>query len=445
MKNLDLGKENISKLFVQYAIPSVIGLLVVSLYSIVDGIFIGRIVGPDGLAAVNICMPFISFTSSIGVMIAVGGVTLTTIKMGEGSIHEASKKFSFTLLLLAISSIIITIFSLIFLEELTIFLGANQSIFHYVKDYLGSILIFSIFFMGGYALDLFLRSDGKPNLSMLFILIGTLLNICLDYLFIVKWNLSVKGAAYATGISELVSFTLLFCYFLSTKSKLKLVKPHFDKSSFLKILYNGSSEFLSEISMGLVTFVYNLIMMKYFGPIGVSAVAIIMYISTIVYMVIYGIAQGISPIISYNYGAKKYIRIFKILKLAISTSFVIGILSFILMFFNIDSIVSIFIKGNIEVSKIASYGGKFFSITFLLCGFNIISSTYFTAIGNAKASAIISLSRTIIFQLITVVVFTYIFGSKGMWISQPFADLLTLILSFVFIRQSKRLLINANN
>ena len=429
-------KKNIRKLFLKYTIPGVIGMIVTSLYIVVDGIFIGQAVGTDGLAAVSIVSPLTALSFAINIMIATGSSTMVAIKMGQGKYNEASKIFSFFVLMLVLGAGGIGVFVLGFSDKVAIFLGATELLKSMVIEYMKIIMYFNVFFMGTYFLEIFVRTNGRPNFSMSALIIGGILNIILDYFFVVKFGYGLKGAALATGISQTISTLILISDFFRKDSKLKFRKPNFSIKLLLKGMANGSSEFVSELSLGFITFMFNLVIMREIGKMGVSAFSIINYANTVVFAILLGISQGIQPIISYSLGANDNVTIKGIFKLAIKSVLAIGIVSFLFMFIFSEEIISIFSK-DLELLAFTIKAAKIYCFAYFLNGINMVISAYFTAIENAKLSAFISALRGIIFVLLGITIFPFIFGIDGIWLTIPIAEVLTVIFGYRFIKKCK--------
>ena len=429
-------KKDIRRLFFKYTIPGVVGMMVTSLYVVVDGIFIGKAVGSDGLAAVNMVEAVIAFSFALNIMIATGSATIVAIKMGEKKLHEASKIFSFFVLILILVAGGVSFFILTFPEQTAIFLGATGTLKTMVIEYMTMIMYFNIFFMGTYFLEIFVRTNGRPTYSMSALIIGGILNIILDYVFIIQFDYGLKGAALATGISQTVATLILVVDFFRSDSQLKFVKPNFSFSLLLRGIFNGSSEFVSELSLGFIIFIFNLIIMREIGKIGVSAFSIINYVNTVVFAILLGVSQGIQPIISYSLGADERYVIRGILALAMKTVFIIGSIAFISMFIFSEDIIKTF-STNDELLVFTSKAAKIYCFAYFLNGINMVMAAYFTAIENAKLSAFISALRGIIFVLIGITVFPMIWGIEGIWFTMPVAEVLTAFIGYRFIKKCK--------
>lgn len=434
-KELDLGKDKIGRLFLKYAIPAILGMLVMSLYAIVDGIFIGRYVGADGLASLNIAMPVTTSFSAISVMITVGANTYVAIELGRENDKRASKIFSLGMCIQLVLGILISVIFLSFKNEIAMLLGASDKIINYVIEYLTYIAMFAFFFMSNLTLDFGLKSMGKVNYAVKGMIFSSILNIVLDYIFIAKLGLGVKGAAIATGIAQCAGFFVLVIPFLKNSSRIKITYPLKEISVLWRIIYNGSSELITQLSVAITTFLFNINLMNIEGVLGVSAYSIITYASVIIFAIIYGAAQATQPIISYNYGANNKERVRETLKLGIKTVTILGIISTLMMFLFSDNLVRLFVGDNERLLKIAVEGARIYGFSFIIIGVNVIISSYYTSTDEPRGSIIVSLCRSLIFVVIGLYTLTKIFGLTGVWMSIPFAELATLIYILVTFKE----------
>jgi putative MATE family efflux protein len=431
-------KDSILKTFLKYSIPCVVGMFLTSFITVIDGMFIGWKIGEKGLAAINLTLPVLYILLGITIMVGVGGATIAMQNLGEKNQSSANEKFTFTITINLVVNIIIILLIALFLDDILYFLKAKGELYSYVKNYLGTMVFFYVFMMMNITLSMFIRSEGKPQLSLLFGVLANIMNIILDYMFIIKLEYGMKGAALASGLSVLIAFTLGVIYFLTGKSIFKFTKIKFDLNTFKNILFNGSSEFIGQIAISITTYFFNLVIIKRIGINGVAAFTIVGYISLIQYMILTGIAQGIHPLISYSFGAKDKDKIFKLLKIGVKAVFLVGAVTFLLSFVTTAGIIRVFSHGNTELMNIAKYGLRIYSITFLINGFNIVASTFFTSLGDAKTSMVISMLRSLI--LISIFIFTLpqILGEAGIWLTTPLAEGVTLLVSYCYINKSKK-------
>ncbi|MGX6592142.1 MATE family efflux transporter [Cetobacterium ceti] len=426
---LDLGRGNLKTLIIRYGIPPVLTNWIFSLYTIVDGFFVSKYLGSKGLAAVNIVMPFINLAFAMGIMIGIGGATIIGIKLGEQKEKDASKIYSLSVQLFIILGGLISLLGTVFSDKVVRILGANDVIAGDAKIYLFYLSFFVIFYLLGYGFEIFVRVDGNPTYSMFCIMAGAVVNILLDYILIAKLNMGLKGAALATGTAQM-SVVLPLIYYLKFKRKklkFKFVKINLKKT--WSILFNGSSEFLTEVATGIVIMAFNISIMKIMGNEGVSAFGIIGYISTLVTMTMIGFAQGVQPIISYNFGGKNFDRIKDILKISMGVVITLGVVFYLSINYFSDEIILIFIKNNEHLKLITSEAIRLYSFTYLIMGINIIIGAYFTAIEDALTSSILSILRGIVIINILLYILPLIFDRQGIWASAPLNEMITVIIS----------------
>ncbi len=430
-----LLNENLFKLIFKYGVPSILTMWIFSLYTIVDGIFIGKFLGAKSLAAVNIVMPYVNFSFAIGIMVAVGSSTMIAIQLGSGEDKKALKSYSTSLQLFMIFSSILSLIG-IFPEKVVRILGANDIILEEATTYLFYLSFFTLFYMLSYGFESFVRIEGSPNYSLLCILGGAIMNIVLDYFLIVILDMGIKVEAIATGAAQMTTALMLGYYLLFKAKKLRYTFTKFNLKTIGSILYNGSSEFLTEMATGVVIMAFNINIMAIIGNDGISAFSVISYISTLVTMTMIGFSQGLQPIISFNYGAQSNKRVLKILKIGTITVFSLGIFFFFIINMFANELVSIFIKENKELFILTKEAVIYYSFTYILMGINIIISSYFTAVEDAFISSILSVLRGLIFINILLFLLPGIFNTKGIWLSAPVNELIMLVISSIFFIKS---------
>lgn len=434
-----LDKKITAKSLFLFSLPSIIGMVFMNLYTMVDGMFVSRFVGTDALSAINIVFPIIMTVIAISTMLSTGGNAIISKKMGERKENEARKDFSTIVFISIALSVIISILSFIFINPLLKFLGANDSIYNYCFNYAVISLIFLPATMFSVVFQTFFITIGKANLGLTFTIIGGISNVILDYVFIKVLNFGISGAAIATGIGYSIPGLLGLAYFIfNRKNSLYIVKTKiFNLKLLSETCINGSSEMVSSLSASIVTLLFNNILMKLIGVDGVAAVTVILYIQGLLVAVFMGYSMGCSPLISFNYGKKDNDRLHKIYKLSIIGILVVSILVFMFGLLKSDLLVSIFTSNGTNVYKLSNIGLKLFSISFLFIGLNLFTSALFTALSNGKISAIISFLRSLVFIVISVLVLPLIIGINGVWLSVPIAELLSLIVSIFYLKKYK--------
>lgn len=446
MPNMQKSK-NLTKKFFKYLIPSISSMWVFSIYTMVDGMFIAKGVGPIALAAVNLSMPFINMIFGIALLTAIGSSTLISIYLGRGEGQKSNELFTLNIITLSFIGIFITLLSILFLEDLAKFLGANKDTLTYVKDYLNIIIMFSSFFMLSYFLEVLVKADGFPIFSILFVSLAAIINIGLDYLFIIVFDYGIKGAALATGISQFISFLGLLSHFLMGKSKLKFTRFAFDLKILKDISLIGFPDAITEFSAGITVYLFNFMILKYIGDDGIAAFSTIMYINNLVIMTMVGITQGMQPLVSFFYGRSDLQSIKKLLNLAFKSILVTSLIAIFICQYSTDALISLFINpSNSFIYKLSKKILKIFSYSFLLCGFNIVISGYFTALKENKKATLISILRGLLLISTFIFVVPQIYGEFGIWLSPIFNEIVTLCISlFIFSKSHTNLNSNFAN
>lgn len=421
-------------MFFVYGIPSVIGICVFSLYTLVDAIFVSKICGENALAAVEICAPILNIFSCFSIIIGVGGNTLIGIELGKTHTYKASSIFSLSTTLIVVLSLIFTFLLLFFTRPIAFFLGADEIVIDFVCDYLAVCGCFAPFYLLNGFLSLCSETIGKPLFAMIGNITMALGNIALDCFFVLKLDLGVFGASLASGLSALLATVVFFIGLNEKNSVLKFKKFNFDLLVIKQIIYNGFSDGLTTASGGIVTFIYNWLIMKNCGSETLACYTAILTVINFLGSIIIGAAQGINPIISFNYGANNFKRIKKAIKFFIGIEIVIAIaISFIFMMLH-SNIIALFGVNDKELSfTIAKAYVPVFILT-PLCAL-IISS--FTAINDAKTSAVLSFMRSIVFRVLVVFIFYILGGIDGVWFGSSVSEFISIIMCIFVIKKSK--------
>ena len=407
--------QKISRLFLKYTIPGVAGLLFLGIQSVIDGVILGRFVEANALASVNLILPCYSLMTALSIVIGVGCQTLIGINLGRSDRQEANNAITTSFLFLGGISVLVT--------------GAVD----YIRSLVPFFPLLSLMFLGDYMI----KAMGHPLYAMIVMGSTVLINIGLDLLFIPVMGLGIKGAGLATGLAFTLGALFNIPRMFQRGQVVAVQRGRFRWPLVWNALYNGSSEGISELSAGITIFLFNITMMRYLGEDGVAAFTAINYILFIATTVFLGISDGIIPIISYNFGAGRLDRIEKVLRLAGRVNFMIGITLFAILFFFGQQITSFFFKGGeaLDALAIANYGITIYCFTFLMSGLNILASSYFTAIGNAKLSVVISMLRSLVFVTFGIIVYPSLFGIQSIWYNVPVAELCTLFISFMLVRR----------
>lgn len=429
-----LGSEKISILFIKYLTPSVIGLIVIALYGIIDGMFVGIGVGRDGLAAINIGYPIINLANALALMFGVGGATLISIYTKTKKFKNACFSYLIYLNIFFYILIILTVF--IFRDSLIKFMGANSYLSSYVKAYLYPTAGGIIFIMLSTSLSIIVRNNGSPVYSFISMTTGAVTNIFLDWLLVIKYNYGLSGAAFATITGQFFTFLLLVIYFHKRKNEFQIINKYFNSKILFKIFSIGFSSFIIEFAIAFIIVIFNRVFMKYGGEIAVAAYSVVGYIFYMFRMIYAGIAQGIQPIVSYNFGIGNTKRMLKTYFLAHKISFVISILNLIIINVFSNKIVSFFSRDQ-ELIELAVEGNKIYSMAVLFVGINLINTMYLQSKNSPKYAITISMSRSVIFIIIYIVILPPILGMKGIWLAFPLADMTTTLFTWLFRKKIK--------
>lgn len=442
-KHQFMGSEKITKLLIQFSLPAIIGMLVNALYSIVDRIYIGNIkdVGHFAIAGVGLTFPVTIFVFAFAVLIGLGGATNISLNLGKKQKDEAEHYLGNAICFGTIISTIIGILVIIFMEGLVDKLGGSENTSKYTIEYLRIVAIGFPATIVGYVANAGIRSDGNPKMSMVTLLIGAIINIVLDPIFIFGMDMGVSGAAWATIISQYISAAWTIYYFRSKFSGLKLYMKDLPlKWERIKnIMAMGSAPFALQLGSSLVNYTFNHTLKIYGGDNSIGAMAIIQAIVIFLAMPIFGINQGLQPILGYNYGAKLYARVREALRKAILGASIICIFDFIVIQFLSKYFIFIFTREK-ALLDIASFGLRINTIMFPIIGFQIISSVYFQAVGKPKLSLFISLSRQIIILIPCIIVMSRLFGLTGIWFAAPTSDFISTVITFILIKREMKIL-----
>lgn len=439
-------KQNITTISVlKYTLPSIIMMVVMSLYTVVDGTFVSQLIGTDAFSAVNIIYPLLSFTIGLGTMFGSGITALVSTQLGQGKLKEANQNFTFIILFSILLGAILSIITFLFLDQIIVFLGANEVIFKYCFDYAYPLAFFFFANILQFQFQNLYIADGKPYLGLILTMLGGLTNIILDYLFIATFHMGISGAALATGIGYLIPAIFgLFYFTFNSNHGIHFVKPRFNATVLKNTITNGSSEMVNYLSTSITTFLFNTIMMRLAGQNGVAAIAILLYIDFILVAISMGYAIGVAPLFSYHHGANAPHKIQKLYKISIRFNLIVGIIMCSLTLLFSKPLALMFATPNSEVFTLAVSGLTIYAFSYLFKGTNIFASALFTAFENGKISAVLSFMRTLFFIVFFLITFSYLFGITGVWVATPVAEALALSIAGFCLHRFKHVYHYAN-
>ena len=416
--------------FLRFIIPSIIAQWVFSLYTMVDGIFVARGVSEVALTAVNISMPFTTGLFSVSILFAVGNSTIVAIFLGQGEKQKANEVFTQNVVLLCILSVLITILVMIFLDPFARFLGATDHILPYARTYIGTIAPFSVVYILSYSFETMIKTDGYPKLATIYVTSGAVLNCILDYILVMVLHKGVWGAAFATGISQAAVILLYLWHFLGPKGTIRFSKFHLMPSEIGRQIRNGMSSGITEFSSGIIIFFFNQAILKYIGEYALVSYTIISYVNTIVVMSMAGIAQGTQPLISYYYGKSESEKYKKLLKYGMVAAAAGSVAAALICYVGAESIVGLFLKeSEASLSVYSVRVLRIFILSFLLAGLNVVLGGYFASVEKAGFATTISLTRSLIALVISLVFLTAVFGGEAIWWAPLIAESCCLVLS----------------
>lgn len=428
------------KKLLRFAFPSIIMMVFTSLYSIVDGFFVSNYVGKTPFAAVNLIMPVIMALASIGFMFGAGGSALVSKTMGEGSHDKAKRLFSLFVYCTAVSGIIIAVIAFIFIRPIASLLGAEGILLDNCVIY-GRILLVSLpLFMLQYEFQSFFITAEKPQLGLVITLICGITNMVLDALFIAVFSWGLVGAAVATAISQVLGGIIPIIYFARPNtSLLRLTKTTLDQKALLKACTNGSSELMSNISMSIVSMLYNIQLIKYAGENGIAAYGVLMYVNMIFLAVFIGYSTGTAPIISYHYGAQNHNEMKGLLKKSLVIIGVFAVIMFAAAELLAKPLAGIFVSYDANLMEMTIRAFQIYSFSFLFASISIYGSSFFTALNDGLTSALISFLRTLLFQIAAVLILPVLLGIDGIWLSIVVAEITSALLTglFIFVKKGK--------
>lgn len=421
----------ISKLFYQFAIPSALGMLVNSLYVVADGVFISRGIGSIGIAAVNIGYPIINLTSALSLMFGAGGATLISLKSNDQKYKNIC--FTYTILLNLIFYIFIAGTVFLFPEFIMKSMGATDTLLPMVKKYIYPCVLASFFLMLSVSLNSIVRNDNAPKKAMFSLIIGAITNIVLDYIFIFKLHMGIEGGAYATAIGQIFSALYLCMHFPNSDFRLVYNLKKINWKLIFQICSIGFSSFILEFAVMVITVLLNISLTTYEGQIGVAAYGIISYAFVIYRMFFTGLAQGIQPLISFNYGRENFKAVLKIYYYSQKYCFFLTTFALIIIKFFALDIVKIFTTEQ-NLFNYTANGLFLYSSAIIFVGANFMNISYLQSMNKAFLANIIAIFRGIVFMILGLLFLPKYFGVNGIWLTLPFADFMSFLMSCIIFK-----------
>ena len=423
----------------RFTLPSIAMMIFTSIYGVVDGIFVSNFAGKTAFAAINLIMPYLMVFGTLGFMIGTGGTALVSMTLGMGDKKRANELFSLLTYTAILGGLALTVISMVFLRPAAIALGAEGQMLEDAVTYGYIVQSVLTAYILQYAFQSFCIAAEKPNLSLGMTVAAGCINIVLDALFVGFFRWGLIGAAVATAIAQTVGAIIPIVYFLrSNKSLLRLGKCRFDGKALLRTAANGSSELMSNLSMSLVSMLYNLQLMAYAGEDGIAAYGVIMYVNFIFIAVFVGLSIGSAPIIGFNHGAENHAELKNVLKKCLTLMAVFSVVLTGAAELVSKPLAGVFVSYDPQLHDMTTRGFRIYILSFLLCGFNIFGSSFFTALNNGLISALISFLRTLVFQIAAVMILPMLFELDGIWWSVVAAEVGSLALTAFFMLKYRK-------
>ncbi|GLC89543.1 MATE family efflux transporter [Lysinibacillus piscis] len=422
-------------LFLSYLFPAMIGMLLMSINILVDGIFVSHGVGPTALAGVNIAVPIFSILLSISLWVGMGGATLFSIAMGEGNKKRAHQFFTLSFVTMIAVVITLIIILSLNLKKVAYIFGASDITYPYVQQYLHIILLFGIFYTIENLLSIFIRNDGNPKLAMAGLITTSVLNIILNYIFIFVLHYGVTGCALATAISTMLGMSVLCLHFARKQSELKFVRSFFSLSDLKKIFAIGLPSCIVEATFAVMVVLYNITFSYYLGENGVTAYAIVNYIHSVLLTIFLGIGMALQPLVSYHHGARLLDRLTALLKIGITTALILGLITTLFAILFPSQVIALFGDSTFAIRNMAIQGFVHFAIGYIFLGINMVFAEFFQSIEKIRLATTIMLLRSIVLFVPTLILLPKLFGAQAIWWTFPVAEGITALLIYIYIKK----------
>lgn len=440
MQTSNLTNESISKLFYRYLIPSICGTMVTSIYVLADSIIIGKGIGTDALAGLNIILPLFNIFFGNGLLFGVGGSVLMSIERGAGNYKNGERYYSIALLLNAIMCVLYTVLMLVFMTPMVEFLGATEVTMPYIREYAPYVIMGMSVFSFSSFLQTFIRNDGAPKLAMVAVVTGGVLNIILDIIFVYPMQMGMKGAAIASVIGAIATVLILLMHFVSKKNGLHLNFKGFSYKHAVNIIKSGFTSFFVEIASGVVMFIFNIQILKYIGDIGIGLYSVITNTILIIGCLCNGINQAAQPLISVNYGAGLVERVAEVRKKGIKTAIwicsAIGLLALIIP----DLFTYIFIHPTQEILALSKVAIRTYFMGAFVMGVNIFIIGYFQSTLKPMLSLVLCLARGCGLSVLFVYILPMFMGDIGIWLAVPLAEFISLAIGIVYLKKENKVI-----
>jgi len=439
MDNSLTMKHNARSLL-RFALPTIIMMVFMSLYTMVDGIFVANCVSADALAGLNLVIPGLSMLVAISVLVSAGGSVVISRKLGEQKQEEARQDLSFIVLLTVVSGAVFTVIALVFARPILLMLGATENLYPVALDYYQVLAAFTVPCLLQVQFQYFFVTAGNPNLGLACVVAGGVSNVILDYVFMVPLQMGIRGAALATGIGYSIPAVVGLLWFaVNREALLHFVRPVFRLSTLVESCVNGIASMIINLAGAVVTWLYNRIIIIYLGEIGISAATIVLYARFALNSILSGYSSGVSPVISYNHGKKDFEQVKVLFRTSIKAVLAGSVLVLVASVVLADGIVALFANGDPVLGDLARHGIMLFSISYLFFGMNTFAATLFSSLSNGKLSALMAALHTFVFLTGAMLILPRLgLGADGVWLGVPVAEFCSLFLTLFLLKKNQK-------
>ena len=434
-----LTKQHTAKSLIVFALPTIVMMVFMSMYIMVDGIFVANFVSPDALAGLNLVVPFTNILASAAVLVGAGGSVVISRKLGQGNDKEAKAEFSAIVLLTVLFGAVVTVLGVIFADPVLNLLGTPESLYQVAYDYYSVLILFAIPTLLQVQFQYFFVTAGAPTLGMVCVIAGGVTHIILDYVFIILFGMDIRGAALATGIGYSVPSVVGLTWFaLNRKGILNFIVPRLHLITLRECAINGFGNMIINVAGGVVTLLFNRTIVVYLHEIGISAASIVLYARFMLNSVLSGYSSGVAPVISFNYGRKDQEQVRFLFRTSLKAVLVGSALVYLASLLLGDSIVSLFASGEPELTMLAEHGIFLFAFSYLFSGINTFATSLFSALNKGMTSALMACTNTFVFLVAAMNILPRLgLGADGVWLAAPCAEFLSLCLTVFLLRKNR--------
>ena len=434
-----LTKQHTAKSLLVFALPTIVMMVFMSMYIMVDGIFVANFVSPDALAGLNLVVPFTNILASAAVLVGAGGSVVISRKLGGGKDKEAKEEFSAIVLLTVLFGAAVTVLGVIFADPVLNLLGTPESLYQVAYDYYSVLVLFAIPTLLQVQFQYFFVAAGAPTLGMVCVIAGGVTHIILDYVFILLCGMDIRGAALATGIGYSVPSVVGLAWFaFNRKGMLNFIAPRLRLATLRECVNNGFGSMIINVAGGVVTLLFNRTVVVYLHEIGISAASIVLYARFMLNSVLSGYSSGVAPVISFNYGRKDLEQVRFLFRTSLKAVLAGSVLVYLSSLLLGDSIVSLFASGEPELTELARRGIFLFAFSYLFSGVNTFATSLFSALNKGMTSAFMACTNTFVFLVAAMFTLPRLgLGADGVWLAAPAAEAMSLCLTIFLLRKNR--------